>query len=448
MSIFALVDGNSFYASCQEVFDPALKKRPVVVLSNNDGCIVAANKKAKALDVWLKQNHKHFGQGGYKAAHPESLMYQPYFKVKPYLQKMQAAVFSSNYELYADMSSRMHSIVGSFAHHQEIYSIDESFLNLTGMSASELPQYGLEIKQTVMQWLGLPVAVGIAPTRTLAKLANHLAKKHESYQGVLSLIGLSQEGMDFLLKQVKVANVWGIGRNLAQKLMAHNVYTAYDLKIADLSWVRKHYSIQVVKTVKELNGQPCLTSDTLARQKQIISSRTFGHPVTDFNDMAQAVASYVSRAAEKLRKQQSSCQFVAVYIRTNPYRDEAFVKSTQSVTLVYPSDNTVLLVKQAKRALRAIWQEGCAYHKAGVVLSGIQKKGAVQLDCFSPDPKFTANPKADALMNVMDTLNLRYGSQTIHLGAIGSKTPAYWHMLRDNMSNRYTTCWEELPSVC
>lgn len=448
MSVFALVDANSFYASCQEAFDPALKHRPVVVLSNNDGCIVAANQRAKALDAWLKANKRDFGAGGYRAARPESLMYQPYFKVRPYLEKMQAAVFSSNYELYADMSNRLHHILGTFARHQEVYSIDESFLDLSGMPAEELTDYAEEMKRTVWQWIGLPVAVGLGSTRTLAKLANHLAKRHESYRGVLSLVGMQTKTLDFLLKQVEIDDVWGVGRKTSVKLHAQKVNTAYDLKQADLAWVRKHYSIQMVKTVRELRGESCLNLEAMTQQRQIISSRSFGQAVTTLFDMEQAVATYIARAAEKLRAQNSVCQFVTVYIRTSPFKaKEAFVKNAQTVPLVYPSDNTVLLVKQAKRALRSIWQDGLRYQKAGVVLSGVVKKSAIQLDCFAPDPKFSANPKADALMNVMDGLNKKYGAQTLHLATTRFKQPAAWQMLRNQMSPRFTTRWEELLTV-
>lgn len=451
MAIFALVDGNSFYASCQAAFDPSLRHRPVVVLSNNDGCVVAANGRAKQIDAMLKQQAKTFGKGGYKAAKPNSIMYQPFFKVRPYLEQFNTAVFSSNYELYADMSSRMHSLLGQMAWRQEIYSIDESFLELTGMPPQQLSQHGWQIKQRIDQCLGLPVAVGIAPSRTLAKLANHLAKKHTQYQGVLELVSLSESNLNHLLKHVSVENVWGVGRKLSKKLMSQGILTAYDLKKQDLRWVRKRYSITVERLVRELRGQDCLGVDEVdSENRQIISSRSFGQAVTTLQAMEQAVATYVGRAAQKMRAQHKECLYVTVYIRTNRFDKKSEVyQPAETVPLIYPSDHTVLLVKLAKRALHHIWQEGLAYHKAGVVLSGVRPKQAFQLDCLAPQPCFTGNERGQQLMTTMDRLNASMGNGTLHLAAEGVQMAKRqsWRMRREAMSNRYTTHWDELLQV-
>lgn len=449
MAVFALVDGNSFYVSCQMVFEPALKDRPAVVLSNNDGCVVAANAKAKAIDTLLKQQKTQFGPGGYKAARPESIMFQPYFKVKRYLDQINAAVFSSNYELYADMSSRMHSILSGFAVQQEVYSIDESFLDLSGMSLSDFTAYGQEMKRTVMQCLGLPVAVGFGASRTLAKLANHLAKKQTAYEGVLDLTVLSEGSLNALLKKVLIRDVWGVGKALSAKLEAQSILTAYDLKISDLKVIRKRYSITVERIVRELRGESCLSLGQLtSSERQIISSRSFGQPVTDFRDMEQAVATYIVRAAEKLRAQNKVCQFVTVSIRTSPFQGkQRYYQNSQVLPLIYPSDSSVLLIKLAKRALKMIWQSGYAYQKAGVILSGVTEKGAVQMDCFAPDPQYSANHKSDRLMQVVDSLNLRMGKGTVQLAAEGHQNDQAWRMKRGKMSKRYTTRWDELLTV-
>ncbi|QAB15044.1 Y-family DNA polymerase [Hydrogenovibrio thermophilus] len=449
MAVFALVDGNSFYASCQVAFEPALRHRPVVVLSNNDGCIVAANARAKAVDELLKQQRGDFGPGGYRAARPDSLMYQPYFKVKPYLDRIQAVVFSSNYELYADMSSRMHALLGEFSRRQEIYSIDESFLDLSDVAHWNLTDYGQEIKRKVLQCLGLPVAVGLGHSRTQAKLANHLAKKHEAYQGVLDLTALTPLSVDLLLKQVTVDKVWGVGKRLSAKLVDQGILTAYDLKSCDLKWIRRCYSVTVERIVRELRGESCLgVNSHESSERQIISSRSFGRSVTEWEPMAQAVSAYVSRAGEKLRQQGKVCQFVTVSIRSSPYtkRGEPY-QASQTVPLIYPSDNTVLLVKQAKRALQSIWRSGVFYQKASVVLSGVTGKGAVQMDCFAPDPKYSANARSDRLMSVVDGLNQTMGKGTIQLASEGMKNHQAWRMRRNLMSGRYTTRWDELRVV-
>lgn len=449
MAVFALVDGNSFYVSCQMAFEPALKNKPAVVLSNNDGCVVAANAKAKEIDRLLKQQKTQFGPGGYHAARPESIMFQPYFKVKRYLDQIHAVVFSSNYELYADMSSRMHSILSGFAVQQEIYSIDESFLDLSGMSLSDFTLYGQEMKRTVMQSLGLPVAVGFGSSRTLAKLANHLAKKQAAYQEVLDLTVLSESSLNGLLKKVAIRDVWGIGKALSAKLEAQGVLTAYDLKMSDLKLIRKRYSITAERIVRELRGESCLSLGQLTTSdRQIISSRSFGQPVTDYFEMEQAVSTYIVRAAEKLRAQQKVCQFVSVSIRTSPFQNrERYYQNAQTLPLIYPSDSSVLLIKLAKRALKSIWRSGCAYQKAGVTLSGVAEKGAVQIDCFAPNPQYSANHKSDRLMQVMDSLNHSMGKGTVQLAAEGHKNDQAWQMKRSKMSKRYTTRWDELLTV-
>jgi DNA polymerase V len=446
MPVFALVDANSFYASCEIAFNPKLENRPVVVLSNNDGCIVAANKIAKDL---AKRYPMQFGAGGYQAAKPTSMMFQPYFKVQGLLKRFNTAVFSSNYELYGDMSARMHRLLGEFAARQEIYSIDESFLDLSGMHRWNLTDYGHTIKHTIKQGLGLPVAVGIGPSKTLAKLANHLAKKVEGYHGVLDLTALPESLLNTLLKQVEVGDVWGVGRKLSTRLMAMGVHTAYDLKTANVKTLRKQFSVVMERTVMELNGHSCLSlEDVVPNKQQIISSRSFGQPVTDYAHLQQAVASYTARAAEKLRKQHSTCQYLSVHIRTNPFKaTESYYANHTTYGLVYPTDSTLLLVKMAKRALKKIYAPGLAYHKAAITLSDIQPKGPLQLDVFAPNPHYSANPKSDALMKTLDHINHTMGRGTLQLGAEGLTQKRHWQMRRNRCSPRYTTRIDEVLTV-
>lgn len=443
MPLFALVDANSFYASCEIAFQPWLEKRPVVVLSNNDGCIVAANKIAKDL---ANQQHVNYGPGGYRAAKPTSMMFQPYFKLKGFLARHNAAVFSSNYELYADMSTRMHRLVAEFGSAQQIYSIDESFLDLSGMTHWNLTHYGQQIKQRIKQGLGLPIAIGIAPTKTLAKLANHLAKTLDGYDGVLDLSALSEASLNLLLKNLSVREIWGIGKQLATQLEAGGIQSALDLKLANPNLLKRRSSI-IERIIMELNGIACLQLEQGAPAKQqILSSRSFGRPIRHYQEMEQAVASYTARAAEKLRSQNCVCQTLSVYIRTDPFNPPAYTHH-QTLGLVYPSDNSSLLVQMAKRALKRIWQPGLVYQKAGITLSDIHPKGALQLDVFAPNPKYSANAKSDTLMQVLDEVNRKMGRGKLHLAAEGLLNQQDWRMRRDYCSPRYTTRWDELLTV-
>ena len=446
MPIYALVDGNSFYASCQIAFNPSLKDRPVVVLSNNDGCVVAANQHAKLLDKHLK---KPFGKGGYHAATPNSIMFQPYFKVAPLLKRFNTEIFSSNYELYGDMSQRMHRITSEFASRQEIYSIDESFLDLSEFRHQDLSQHAEKIKQRVQQWIGIPVAVGIGSSKTLAKLANHLAKKQQS--GILDLTELCEHTEDALFKQVKVGAIWGIGKQTAKQLESHKILTAYDLKKSNLKTIRKQLSVNVERTVLELNGQACLEfTDNLHERpdkQQIISSRSFGQLVEEFEEMRQAVTSYTSVASEKLRQQNSVCKMLTLSITTPAFREDVRQYHNQiSIPLIYPTDNTLLLSKVAVHALKQIWQQGYHYLKASIGLSQISHKGDLQIDLFAPDPKFSGNPKADKLMHVLDQVNKNLGKGSLQVASSGLQQPT-WKMNRNLMSPRYTTRWDELLRV-
>jgi DNA polymerase V len=456
MKKYALVDGNSFYAACEMAFNPALKNRPVVVLSNNDGCIVAANSMAKQLDQHLQQP---FTQGGYHAARKDSMMFQPYFKVAALLKKYDTAVFSSNYELYADMSQRMHQISAQFAIRQEIYSIDESFLDFSDLINDNVTNHAQSLKKTIQQWIGIPVAVGIGASKTQAKLANHLAKKNSSFAGVLDLTCLSTATQDALFKTVKVGNVWGIGKQIAQKLESQNILTAYDLRYSNAKTIRQQFSVNVERTLLELNGQACLPFEekSLAlptnkhqqavEKKQIISSRSFGQLVEHFEDMRQAVASYTAVAAEKLRGQNGTCQMVTVYITTPPYRENILQYHNQiNIPLVYPSDSSVLLSKMTLRALKQVWKPGFQYLKASVSLSQINPKGALQADLFAPNPQYSGNLKSDALMSVMDQMNHRMGKGSLQLANSGLQQQS-WKMNRNLMSPRCTTRWNELQVV-
>ncbi|MDR9500040.1 MAG: Y-family DNA polymerase [Hydrogenovibrio sp.] len=449
MACFALIDGNSFYVSCETVFQPHLAKIPVVVLSNNDGCIVAANPVAKALQSELGETAQRVNRFKPGAPMPEKLMFQPYFKVKWLLDKHNAAVFSSNYELYADMSARMHNLIGQFSPRQEIYSIDESFLELTGVHQYNLTDYGHEIKHTIKQGLGLPVAVGIGHSKTQAKLANHLAKKVTAYDNVLDLTALSDGALDAILHKVDIDDLWGIGRRLSQRLKAQGITTARQLKHVNLKTIRKQYGVVMERLVRELNGEACLSLEEVAdNKKQIIASRSFSHEVTDLKSLEQAVVTYASRAAEKLRRQHSVCQYVTVFVQTNRFKTHITqYQNSHTFPMIYGSDSSILLAKLARCALKKIYHPSHAYHKAGIILSDITDKDTLQPDLFAPDPKYSGNPKQDKLMALMDQLNQTQGKNTLYLASAGIPEKRDWTMKRDRLSPRYTTRWNELMVV-
>lgn len=446
--MFALVDGNNFYASCEMAFNPSLWRRPVVVLSNNDGCIVSANALAKQIDFSAHAHHQKLGIHGFRAAKANSMMFQPYFKVKALLEKHHTAVFSSNYELYADMSNRMHSISAQFSPKQEIYSIDESFLDLTGIPLNNLTDLANDLRSTVHQWLHLPVAVGIAPTKTLAKLANHWAKQHPDFQGTLNLSELSPTAQQHLFHKTDVGKIWGIGNRLSKQLKTKGVQTVEDLKCLPLHHARKAFSITLERTIRELNGEPCLKTREAEDKKQIISSRSFGTPVTQKKDMAQALTSHIATASRKLRKQGSVCQLLTLYFKTSPFNPTSQSHSPSiTLPLDYPTDNTILLAKAAKGGLERIWQSGYAYHKAGVILSEISPQFSYQTDFFLPQIDDAYRHKVERMVSLSDQLNQQLGNNSLYLLSEGIKEKTSWQMKRERMSSRYTTQWSELLRV-
>lgn len=420
----ALVDVNNFYVSCERVFNPKLKHKPVVVLSNNDGCAVARSNEVKALGV---------GMGA------------PWFKFKDLARQHGIVAYSSNYALYADMSNRVMSILRDFSPDQEIYSIDESFLDLTPFKHKDLIQYGRQIRETILQWTGLPVCVGIGATKTLAKLANHLAKKRSVYDGVCNLNTMEPKEVDAIFQQIPVGEIWGIGRKLAPKLEALGLQTVYDLKYADAITLRNHFSVVMEKTIRELNGNVCIDLEEMAPpKKQIVSSRSFGIPVTDHDSLAESITLYMSRAAEKVRRQQSYAGSVYVFIRTSPFKEnQPFYSNGMTIPLPSPTDDTIQLVNVALWGLRRIYRDGFNYAKAGVMLSEMVPVAGCQTDMFANS---TATPtKSSTLMTVVDGINKKMGRESIKLASEGFKRP--WKMKQGNKSPCYTTRWNELVVV-
>lgn len=416
----ALIDVNNFYVSCERVFNPKLKCKPVVVLSNNDGCAVARSNEVKALGV---------GMGA------------PWFKFKDLAKQHGIVAFSSNYALYADMSNRVMSILRQFGPDQEVYSIDESFLDLTGFQHKNLTHYGQQMRNRVLQWTGLPVSVGIASTKTLAKLANHCAKKRPELNGVCDFNTMPTDSLDALLSTIEVGEIWGVGRKLAPKLQAQGLNSVLDLKRADPETLRQQFSVVMEKTIRELNGIMCIELEEVPPAKQqILSSRSFGQPVYDLDSLSESVSLYMSRAAEKLRRQQSFAGALHVYIRTSPFKlDQPFYSNGYTVTLPSPTDDTMKLVNLALWVLKRLYREGYQYAKAGVMLSDLVPAQGCQQDLFNNSQ---AIGKSSKLMTTMDSINKKMGRESIKLASEGFKKP--WKMKQENKSQNYTTQWDEI----
>lgn len=420
MRSIALIDVNNFYASCERVFNPKLEGKPVVILSNNDGCVIARNAITKALGI---------------------PMGAPWFKLKGEARQHEIIALSSNYALYADMSNRVMSILSNYSPNQEIYSIDECFLDVTGIN-NNLVDYAQDMRGRIKQWTGLPVCVGLGSSKTLAKLANHIAKKRPEYNGVCNLNQFEPNQLNKLLSEVAIGEVWGIGRKLVPRLNAYGINTVLDLKASDPEYMRQQFSVVIEKTVRELNGQACMELEEVASPKQqILSSRSFGSPVTDLESLSESITLYISRAAEKLRKQKSYAGTLSVYIRTSPFSDEAKYSNTKTISLPSPTDDSRQLVSVGLWILKGIYKSGFKYQKAGIMLSNIVPAEGQQTDLFGFKQSVS---KSDKLMSVMDEINRKMGKQKLRIASQGYKQP--WAMKQDMKSQGFTTKWSEILS--
>ena len=417
MRTIALIDVNNFYVSCERIFNPKLENKPVVVLSNNDGCAISRSNEAKKVGI---------------------KMGEPWFKLRKLAKQYNVVAQSSNYTLYADMSSRVMTILSQFSPDQEVYSIDECFLDLTSFKHQDLIKFGQKIKQTIKQWIGLPVCIGMGSTKTLAKLANHIAKKHSVFHGVCNLNLMDQETADTWLSQINVKEVWGIGRQLAPKLNALGIQSVLDLKNADPTRMRQFFSVVVEKTICELRGIVCIELEDMNEpKKEIMCSRSFGQRITELYELEEAVSSYVTRAAEKLRAQQSIAAVVYVYIRTSPYGTKKQYVNEVNIPLFKPSDNTLQLNNAALLGLKYLYKKGYQYQKAGIMLCQLSSKHILQESLFS-------DTSPNNQMKVMDAINHRWKNK-LKLGSVGINQK--WKMKSGNKSKNYTTHWGELIQV-
>lgn len=420
--MFALCDVNSFYASCETVFRPDLKGRPVVVLSNNDGCVIARSAEAK----------------------PFVKMGEPYFKQKDMFRRHGIIAFSSNYELYADMSNRVMTTLEELSPRCEIYSIDEAFCDLTGVrNCRDLTDFGREIRETVLRRTHLTVGVGIAQTKTLAKLANHAAKTWQRQTGgVVDLSNLERQRK--LMAILPVDEVWGVGRRISKKLEAMGIDTVLKLADTDIRFIRKHFNVVLERTVRELRGEPCLGLEEFAPVKQeIVCSRSFGGRITEYHEMRQAICSYASRAAEKLRGEHQYCRFISAFVKTSPFAlNEPYYGNSASVKLLTPTQDSRDIITAATKCLDAIWRDGHRYQKAGVMLGDFYSQGMAQLNLFDDN---APRQNSGKLMEVLDHLNAKDGRGTLYFAGQGIQTA--WQMKREMLSPRYTTRYSDLLKV-
>lgn len=421
MPVFALVDCNNFYASCEKLFRPDLKDTPIVVLSNNDGCVVARSREAKLLGI---------------------KMGVPVFQIKAEMQRHGILAFSSNYALYADLSSRVMRTLEEMAPRVEVYSIDEAFLDLTGIeSAISLVEFGQQVRERIGHWIGITVCVGIAPTKTLAKLANHAAKKYPATQGVVDLTNPDRQRR--LLALVPVDDVWGVGRRLSKRLNALGITTALDLANASPRAIRDQFSVVLERTVRELNGESCIELEEIPpTKKQIVCSRSFGVKVTHFEFLREAICEYATRATEKIRKEQQQAKVMTVFIRTSPFKDnEPQYSNSASGELLIPSCDTRDFIELANHLLKRIWKDGFRYAKAGVMLSDFYDPGMFQPGLFDD---VSTRSNSQQLMSVLDTIN-QSGAGKVFFAGQGTKKD--WSMKREHLSPAYTTRWDQLPRV-
>jgi len=416
--VFALIDCNAFYVSCERVFNPKLNNRPVVALSNNDGCIISRSKEAKALGI---------------------KMGVPLFKVKDIVEKEKVVVFSSNYTLYADMSRRVMNIISSSSPYTEIYSIDEAFVELSSLPI-DYESYAHQLRQTILQHTGIPVSIGIASTKTLAKVANHKAKKDDSLNGVCSLVNYNN--IDQILELTEVGDVWGVGRRLSKKLINHGIHNAKLLKNCSDSWIRKMMSVNGLKTITELRGISCIPLEEYSMtRKSCCTTRSFGKLLTNLEDIEQAVTTFARRAAERIRSESLAASCVSVFVRTNPFdKKSAYYSNGASRTLSHPTHDSITIIETSLLLTKRIFKNNYQYKKAGVLLSGLCDESEIQETLFEKN----YNQNSD-LMSAVDAINYRYGRDTLQMASeckVGN-----WKQKRENCTRNYTTQIDRLLLV-
>jgi DNA polymerase V len=413
----ALIDCNSFYVSCERLFNPRIRKKPVVVLSNNDGCIISRSNEAKALGI---------------------KMGEPYFKAKDTIVKNKVEVFSSNYSLYGDLSRRVMRTLKRFNEEIEVYSIDEAFLDLSNFPDNEVEKVGKEIRETVLQWTGIPTSIGIAKTKTLSKIANHIAKKKQS--GVTSLIGI--ENLDPILEKIEINDVWGIGRQLTKFYQKNGIYNAKQLKNKSNTWIKKTSNVLSSRTAMELRGIPCISLETTqTKRKSCVVSRSFGKKIEKFQELKEAVVNYCLNASEKIRSESLVAKAITVFVRTSPFqRNFGYYSNAKTIDFPIATNNSIETVKTSVSILEKIFKNGYQYQKAGVMLTGLRNDDG-RKNLFSSEK----DEKINSLMKSIDNTNYRYGRSTLSLASAGVQKK--WNMRRQYSSKIDTADFYCLPKI-
>ena len=416
--IFGLLDCNNFYASCERVFNPKLESKPIVVLSNNDGCIISRSNEAKVLGI---------------------PMGSPYYKQKELIIKNNVVVFSSNYQFYGDMSQRVMNSLGMFISDIEIYSIDEAFMRFDNLTSQDLFKDAINIRKKILQWTGIPTSLGIAHTKTLSKIANHIAKK-KTKEGVFDM--RSTDIQLRVMKDMPVEEIWGISRGWGDKLRSIGIYTALQLRNSNAKFVRSHLGVVLERIIYELRGLPCLEIEKISPKKSIVSSKSFGKPIGSIEPIEEALSSYASRACKKLRDQMSKTQELCVFISTNPFQQKKpQYRNSATFKFDLPTSDTSAVINKSKELLRLIYRQGYQYHKCGIMLLEIIPKNYNQGHFFSDGDSLNR----DKTMKLVDNINNLMGPETLFYLSQGvSKS---WKMQSKSRSLRYTTQWEEIPRI-
>jgi DNA polymerase V len=417
MTIYALVDCNNFYVSCERMFNPKLEGRPVIILSSNDGCAIARSNEAKECGV---------------------KMAQPLYQFTDIVKKHDIQVLSANFHLYTDMSNRVMQVLADMAPNTQQYSIDECFLDITGMT-DDLGEHGHAVRAKVKQWTGIPVGVGIAETKTLAKVANRIAKVSKKADGVLNLVG--SQWREKALEMTEVGDVWGVGKQFTKKLNRNGIYTALDLTKQPDGWIRKEMGVGGLKTVRELRGEDCIGFESVPQPKQTtLVSRSFGQTITELDDLINAVTVFATTAAADIRRANLVSSSISVFMETNRFSKEPQYAPSQSVELSPASNNTKHIVRAAVQGVKQAYREGFKFKKAGVMLLDL-----VDAD-HAPQSLFDShNPRDDKLIEAFDQINRQQGPGSINFGTAGQ--PSAWHSASAFRSPRYTTEWSDIPTV-
>ena len=417
--MYGLCDCNNFYVSCERVFNPSLNGRPVVVLSNNDGCVIARSNEAKRMGI---------------------AMGEPFFKIRETVRKERIAVFSSNFVLYGDMSRRVMSLLQKAVPAIEVYSIDEAFLDFAGLDESGLEHKGRQIAATVLRHTGIPVSIGIAPTKTLAKIASKLCKQYPKLGGCCYMH--RKQDIEKVLRRFPIEDVWGVGRRWAAMLEDRDVHTAWDFILRPHEWIRRHMGVVGLRMWRELQGEPCISFEhNPTERKHIATTRSFDTDISDYEDIHSRIMQYAAACARKLRKQNSLCAEITVFILTN--RNKEYLPQyyrNRLIRLSVPTDSTLEIARYAGATLSQIFQEGYSYKRAGVILSEITPRSEVQQDLFASQTR----AKHDRLMNTLDDINSRYGTHKLTVASQGAEP---FKMHREHLSSRYTTDWGEIIRV-